>query len=190
MEMVGLRNGSRRSRGLDSSRHRSSAIAIDLGLGAVARDVARLAASVAGLARRVEGTTVGSGAVAGDVAQLSTSVALHGLRLAVTRKVVWATALVASGRTTTTETSPEASSVSATGSGSAAESTGGRARAVAGQVAREATGVAASAGATAAQAQRRAVSLDVAEALAVVALLRLSGAWVRASIGLVAGLLA
>ena len=50
--------------------------------------------------------------------------------------------------------------------------------------------VAASAGASAAQAQSRAVSLNVAKTLAVVALLGLSGARKRAAIGLMAGLLA
>ncbi|KAF9729029.1 hypothetical protein PMIN01_12719 [Paraphaeosphaeria minitans] len=54
----------------------------------------------------------------------------------------------------------------------------------------EATGVASSAGTGAAQAERRAIGLNVAEALAVVALLGLGGARVRASVGLVAGLLA
>jgi len=44
------------------------------------------------------------------------------------------------------------------------------------------------AGAT--QAEGRAVCLDVAETLAMVALLRLGGAWKGAPIGLVAGLLA
>lgn len=50
--------------------------------------------------------------------------------------------------------------------------------------------VAASAGTSAAQAQSRAISLDMAKTLAVVALLSLSGARQRAAVGLVAGLLA
>jgi hypothetical protein len=50
--------------------------------------------------------------------------------------------------------------------------------------------VAPSAGAGAAQAEGRAVSLDVAKTLAVVALLGLSGARQRAAVGLVTGLLA
>lgn len=68
-------------------------------LGAVARDMARLAALVTGLASGVKRSAVGRGAVAGNVAELATGVALHGLGLAVTSKVVGATALVAGGRT-------------------------------------------------------------------------------------------
>jgi len=68
-------------------------------LGAVARYVARLAALVARLAGRVEGPAVGGGAVARDVAELAAGIALHRLRLAVASKVVWPAALVARGRT-------------------------------------------------------------------------------------------
>ncbi|KAH7375388.1 hypothetical protein B0T11DRAFT_270257 [Plectosphaerella cucumerina] len=50
--------------------------------------------------------------------------------------------------------------------------------------------VAAAAGAGAAQAEGRAVSLDMAQTLAVVALLGLGGTGQRAAVGLVAGLLA
>jgi hypothetical protein len=53
-----------------------------------------------------------------------------------------------------------------------------------------ATVVAATAGASTAQAEGRAVSLDVAKTLAVVALLSLGGAGKRAAVGLMAGLLA
>lgn len=67
-------------------------------LRAVARDVSRLAAAVARLAGRVEGAAARSRAVARDVAELAASVALHGLRLAVTGKVVRASALVARRR--------------------------------------------------------------------------------------------
>lgn len=66
-------------------------------LGAIARDVAGLAALVAGLAGGVERAAVGGGAVTRDVTQLAASIALHGLGLAVTGEVVGATALVASG---------------------------------------------------------------------------------------------
>jgi hypothetical protein len=177
---------------LGRDRRRSSAVTVDLGLGAITGDVARLAAAVAGLSRSVERTTVGSSAVARDVAQLSAGVALHGLGLAVARKVVRSTALVASGRARASGiSSTEASCESATGSTSAATDTAsGRVRAVTGQMAGEATGVASSARAGAAQAQSRAVGLDVTQALAVVALLRLGGTRVRASVRLVAGLLA
>lgn len=67
-------------------------------LGAIARDVSSLAALVACLASSVEGTAVGSGAVSGNVTELAAGVALHSLSLAITGKVVGATALVASGR--------------------------------------------------------------------------------------------
>lgn len=50
--------------------------------------------------------------------------------------------------------------------------------------------VAAAAGGVAAQAKSRAIGLNVAKALAVVALLSLSGARKRAPVGLVSGLLA
>jgi hypothetical protein len=53
-----------------------------------------------------------------------------------------------------------------------------------------ATVVAATAGASTAQAEGRAVSLDVAKTLAVIALLSLGGAGKRAAVGLMAGLLA
>jgi hypothetical protein len=53
-----------------------------------------------------------------------------------------------------------------------------------------AAAVAAAAGASAAQAESRAVSLDVAKTLAVVALLGLGSTGQRAAVGLVAGLLA
>lgn len=59
-----------------------------------------------------------------------------------------------------------------------------------GQVAGLATVVASTASAGATQAKSWAVSLDVAQALAVVALLSLSAARKRAAIGFVAGLLA
>jgi len=57
--------------------------------------MACLAAAITGLAGGVEGTAVGGGAVAGDVAELAAGVALHGLSLAVAREVVGAAALVA-----------------------------------------------------------------------------------------------
>jgi hypothetical protein len=57
-------------------------------------------------------------------------------------------------------------------------------------MARLATGVAAAASTGAAQTKGRTVSLHMAEALAVVALLGLGGAGVRAAVGLMARLLA
>jgi Flp pilus assembly protein TadB len=133
-----------------------------------------------------------SGPPLGDVPQLSAGVALHSLSLAVARKVVGSTALVAGGRTTAAESAPEAAPTgeSTTGSASTTSHASARVRAVTCQMAGKATGVASSAGTGTAQAQRWAVGLDVTKALAVVALLGLGGAWVRAPIRLVAGLLA
>ncbi|KAH6962282.1 hypothetical protein BKA56DRAFT_181374 [Ilyonectria sp. MPI-CAGE-AT-0026] len=110
-------------------------------LSAVPRDVASLATLVAGLSSSIERTAVGGGAVARDVAQLAAGVALHGLSLAVAGKVVRTTALVAST---------------------------------------------AAAGPGAAQAEGRAVSLDVAQSLAVIALLGFGGTGERAAVRLVA----
>lgn len=152
--------------------------------------MASLAATVAGLAGSVERTAVGGGAVARDVAKLAASVALHGLSLAIAGKVVRATALVASGRTrAASETTAEATVAAARNASAAANAAGGvgaGTRKVSGLSA----GVAAAAGAGTAQAQGGAVSLNVAETLAVVALLRLGSARVRATVALVAGLLA
>ena len=80
-------------------------LAVDLGLRALARDVARLAAAVARLSGSVQGSSVRRSTVAGDVAELATGVTLHGLSLAVTSKVVGPTTLVAGGWTSTTSES-------------------------------------------------------------------------------------
>lgn len=148
-----------------------------------------LAAAVAGLASGVEGAAVRGRAVAGDVTELAAGIALHGLSLAVAGEVVWPTALVAGGGTTASKSTPEAAK-SSTGSASAAAHSSTRVGAVACQMAGEAAGVASSARAGAAQAESRAIGLDVTKALAVVALLSLGGARVRASVRLVARLLA
>lgn len=179
----GRRSNGRRNRG--SSRG-SSRVAVDFSLGAVPRNVAGFAAAVAGLAGSVEWAAVRSGAVTGNVSygksvtlhriqttiltELATGVALHGLSLAITGEVVRSATLVASSRASAaSEAAPEAS-ITATGSAStAAHSWVG---AVAGKVASDTAAVAASAGTSSAQSQRRAVSLDVSEALAVIALLR------------------
>ncbi|KAH8646758.1 hypothetical protein BX600DRAFT_155560 [Xylariales sp. PMI_506] len=160
-------------------------------LGAVAGDVASLAALVAGLASSVERAAVGGGTVTGDVAELAAGVALHGLSLAVTGKVVGSTALVAGGRTGTASgestTAAETTTVSTAGDGStAADTDTGRAGASTGQVARLAAVVATAAGSGTGQAEGRAVGLDVAKTLAVVALLSLGGTRERALVGLVA----
>ena len=94
--------------------------ATSLDLRAVAADVACLTATVTGLARSIQWSTVGSLAVTRDVAKLAACVALHSLRLAVACEVVGTTALVA-GRSTvaTSEASTEAAKAS-TGSTSTA----------------------------------------------------------------------
>lgn len=95
--------------------------AVGVLLGAIAGDVTGLTALVAGLASSVEGATVGSGAVTRDVAKLAASIALHGLSLAVSRKVVGTTALVAGSRTGATgEGTAAVATVSATGNRGAA----------------------------------------------------------------------
>jgi hypothetical protein len=142
---------------------------------------------------------------------------LHCLSLAVTSEMVGTTAFIAgSCSRTSSEASPETAAETSTTRGTASSTTHSGVGAVAGQMAGKAAGVAASAGASSAQAESRAVSLDVSESLAVVALLRcpivspwllpahckpktevsrltsrtLGGAGMRASVGLVAGLLA
>ena len=65
----------------------------------VLRDVAHLAASIAGFASfAVHGATVWRGAIPGDMAKLAASVALHRLGLAIAGEMVWSAALVASCR--------------------------------------------------------------------------------------------
>ncbi|KAI0155379.1 hypothetical protein GGR52DRAFT_201218 [Hypoxylon sp. FL1284] len=90
-------------------------------LRAVAGYVTGLAALVAGLADRVERTTVGCRAVSGYVAQFPAGVAFHGLCLAVARKVVRPAALVARSRPGATgKAAPAEAGVSAARDGSAA----------------------------------------------------------------------
>jgi hypothetical protein len=186
----------------DGSDGCGDSVDIDLGvdlaggvlLRAVAGDVASLTALVASLASRVERATVGSSAVAGDVAELAAGVALHGLSLAITSEVVGAAALVAGGRARAAGESATAAkaTVAAAGNGSTAtHGTGAdRVGAGAGQMAGLAAVVASTAGTGAAQAQGRAVGLDVAKTLAVVALLGLGATRQRAAVRLMAGLLA
>jgi hypothetical protein len=161
-------------------------------LRAVAGDVASLSALVASLASRVERAAVGSSAVARDVAQLTTRVALHGLSLTVASKVVGAAALVAGGWTrTASETATAiASDEAAATHGHATAHGANRVGASASKMAWLAAVVAATAGSGATQTKGRAVSLDMAKTLAVVALLGLSGTRQRAAVGLVAWLLA
>ena len=160
-------------------------VTVDFGLGAVAGDVAGFAAAVAGLAGSIEWATVRCSAVTGDVAyqrlisvlqvqtavltQLAAGVAFHSLSLAIAGEVVGTTTLVASSRASAaSEAAPEASVTAARSTSAATHSWVG---AVAGKVTSNTAAVAASAGTSTAQAQSRAVSLNVSEALAVVALL-------------------
>lgn len=155
--------------------------------------MASLAALVAGLAGSVQGAAVGSSAISGDVAELAASIALHGLSLAVASEVVGATALVACSRTravgeaSTTIAADE--TTTAHGSTTAHTRIAGVGASTS-QMAGLAAVVASATGGSAAQAESRAVGLDMAQSLAVVALLRLSRARERAAVGLVARLLA
>lgn len=180
-------------------------------LRAVAGDVTGLATAVAGLASSVKRAAVGSGAVSRDVAELTAGIALHSLSLAITGEVVRATALVAGSRTGTASestTSTKATSKTATAHRSTtahrADGVGASAlskcqfilptlslvRCTHSKMTGLPAVVAAAAGSVAAQAQSRAIGLNVAKTLAVVALLGLSGSRERAAIGLVARLLA
>jgi hypothetical protein len=154
-------------------------------LRAVLRDVADLTAAVACLAAIVERATVWSGAVARDVTELAAGVALHGLSLAIASVVVRSTTLVAGRGARNTGISPaEAAAVAATRSTSATAGTAVRAVALPklvhvlhvfrvpyayGKVANLVAGIATTARSTI-QAQCWAISLDMAKALAVVAL--------------------
>lgn len=195
------------SGGSDGLRNGLTFVEVDLGghllltavgvgsLGAVARDVTGLTAAVAGLAGGVQGAAVGGGAVARDVTELAASVTLHGLRLAVAGVVVRTAALVASGLTGSAgvEATASVSEAAAAGHGTTGTESGLDSRgcgAVAGQVTRQVAVVAASTGGATAQAEGRAVSLNMANTLAVVALLRLGGAGEGAVARLVVWLLA
>ena len=168
------------------------AVAVIL-LGAVARDVAGLAALVAALACRTERAAAGSRAIAGDVAQLATGIAFHGLRLAVAGIMVGTAALVAGCRTRAAgkASTAVASKASTTNGSAAAHGTGvlawvtgvdlaGRVRAGSNKVTELAAVMAATGLARAAKAKSRAVGLHMAQSLAVIALLRLRSARQRA----------
>lgn len=164
----------------------------------------RVAAAVAGLASGRKRTAVGSSAVTGDVTELAAGVALHGLGLAVAGVVVGATALVAGGGT-----AGEAGAVGTAEAAAHGGSTHGATETAVGgavtglgkelvrgdkveetmrsyQMAGLSAAVASASSAGAGEAKGRAVSLDVTEALAVVALLGVGGTGLRASVGLVA----
>lgn len=144
---------------------------------------------VARLASSVERAAVWSGTVTADVAELAACEALQGLSLAVSGEVVALTALVAGGWAWALESSTwsKASLESATRSESTT-SNSWWCSAVAGEMALETTGVAAASGSG--KAKGWAVGLDVSNTGARVALLGLGGAWERATVRLVAWLLA
>jgi hypothetical protein len=152
------------------------------GLRATLGDVADLAASVAGLSLVVrQRTAVGRGAIPRDVAELAAGVALHGLRLAVAGVVVRPAALVA-GRRSWGRAVAAAAASSVASAAAAGGAISGRAVALSmckhaarlgdngtdGNVAGLVAFVATTRPAT--QAQRWAVGLHMADALAVVAL--------------------
>ena len=121
--------------------------------------------------------------------KLATSVAFHSLGLAVAGEVVRATTLIAgSGTRTTSETTRRKTSIATTGNRRAtpADTDRGGVRASSGQVAGLTAIVATAVGSGAAQAKGRAISLDVSQPLAVVALLGLGGTRQRTLVGLVA----
>ena len=93
-----------RSRSYRGTLSSSRGHTVDLtSLRTVLRDVAHLAASVAGFGSfAIHGATVWRGAVSGDMAKLAASIALHCLSLTITGKVVGSAALVASRRTRVT----------------------------------------------------------------------------------------
>jgi len=128
------------------------------------------------------------------MAKLAASIALHGLSLAIARVVVGSTALVAGGSTRASESTSETGAgattpteaTGATGSASTATCAASSwVGALTGKMSNLTAGVATTARRTA-QAQSWAVSLDMAESLAVVALLGLCCAWVWAAVGLMA----
>lgn len=178
---------------------RNTSLTIHLGLRALARNVTGLAAAIASLPGGVQWATVGSRAVTRDVTKFSAGVALDGLGLAVTGKVVGATALVASGGASasgatskSTTESTESSAWRARGTATHAWTAHTRSRGIGARalcmldacerreigqgstyckMADHAARVAATVGCASAQTKSRAISLDVAETLAVVALL-------------------
>lgn len=93
---------------------------------AVPCNVSCLVASVAGFTRSIERATPGCSALLANMPEFAASIALHGLRLAVTSKVVGPTALVASSRPAGLEpTAGKSTLESATANGSATANTDG-----------------------------------------------------------------
>lgn len=91
--------------------HCRSGSGLSLSLRAVSADVANLTASVAGLTRCVQRTTIRCSAVSGDVSKLAASIAFHGLSLTVAREVIRSTTLVARRRTISSKTTAHATTI-------------------------------------------------------------------------------
>ena len=107
------------------------------------------------------------------VYQFPTCVALHGLRLAVPSIVIWATTFIASCCPVVGDVCATSSvNISSSSTAGAPNRTGARIWTVTCEVADLPTRIAAPTSGTAAQAQGRTVSLDVTQALTVVALFR------------------
>ncbi|KAH9885717.1 hypothetical protein F4778DRAFT_501364 [Xylariomycetidae sp. FL2044] len=146
---------------------------------------------VASFTGRVQRAAVGCSTIPRNVAEFTTGVAFHGLGLTVSGKVVWTTTLVACSRSgsASESSSSEATSIAAPchGRPTAAHGDGStrRVRARTSKVARLTAVVATTVASGTTQPKSRAVGLDVAETLAVVALLGLRGTWQRALVGLV-----
>lgn len=128
---VGCLDGQGSSSGIIWSSNRCR-LSVNLGLlVAFAGDMASLAAAVTSLAGSVERATVRGSALARDVTKLTASIALHGLSLAIARKVVGATALVAGSRTrATSEATAEAATRTRGTTTKTGSSTRGRASAL------------------------------------------------------------
>lgn len=174
---------------IDFRRH----LTVGVLLRTVSGDVTSLATLVACLSRRVQGTAIGSGTIARNMTELPAGVALHGLGLAIASEVVRAAALVTGCRTRAAgepSATRKPSSKSTTTHRSTATHGANGVRTCASKVAGLATVVAASTGDITTEAQSRAVSLNVAEALAVIALLCLGSSRKRTAIRLVTRLLA
>lgn len=138
--------------------------------------MASFSALVAGLSGGVQRATVRGSAVAGDMAKLATSIALHSLSLAVPGKVVGTAALVTSRlarATSETTTSITTKSATTDGSTAAHANTSGIGASPGEMTGLSAVIAAAIAATGTAQTESRAIGLNMAKSLAVVALLSL-----------------
>jgi len=161
--------------------------------------VSSLAAPVASLPSRAQRTTIGRSAVPADVAQLPASVALHSLSLTVPGVMVWPAALVASGRPSTAEPAPSEPTADADADADAVSSTADTtcsptkcvsSRAIPSQMAGITAAVAPSTSSCSGESQGGTISLNVAESLAVIALLGIRGPRLWAHVRLVTRLFA